>query len=71
MTAPHMVRNPRREQSTRSLAEEFSEIREICTEESYNLKFGKRQDRRNWTPEDSLSGSGPGPGGSTRSRKQC
>ena len=41
------VQNPRREQSTRSLAEVFSEVRGICTEENYQLEIGKRQDRRN------------------------
>lgn len=53
MILPHMDRNPHREQSTRSLAEDFSEIREICTEENYNLEIGKRQDRRNRFAEDS------------------
>ncbi len=47
------VQNLRKEQSTRSLAEDFSEIREICTEENYNLEIGKRQNRRNWIVEDS------------------
>ncbi len=47
------VQNLRREQSTRSLAEDFSEIREICTEENYQLKIGKRQDRMNWIAVDS------------------
>ena len=47
------VQNLRKEQSTRSLAEDFSEIREICAEENYHLEIGKRQDRRNWIAEDS------------------
>lgn len=47
------VQNLRREQSTRSLAEVFSEIREICTEENYQLEIGRRQDRRNRFAEDS------------------
>ena len=47
------VQNLRKKQSTCSLAEDFSEIREICTEENYNLEIGKRQDRRNWIAEDS------------------
>lgn len=47
------VQNLRRKQSTRSLAEDFSEIREICTEENYQLKIGKRQDRMNWIAVDS------------------
>ena len=42
-----------REQSTRSLAEVFSEIREICTEENYQFEIGKRRDRKNWIAEDS------------------
>lgn len=47
------VEKLRKEQSTRSLAENFSEIREICTEENYNLEIGNRQDLRNWIAEDS------------------
>ena len=47
------VQNLRREESTRSLAEVFSEIRDICTEENHQLEIGKRRDRRNQFAEDS------------------
>ena len=47
------AQNLRREESTRSLAEVFSEIREICTEENYQLEIGKRKDRKNRFAEDS------------------
>lgn len=47
------VQNLRREQSTRSLAEVFSEIREICAEENYQLEIGIRKDRKNRFAEDS------------------
>lgn len=41
-----------REQSARTLAETFSEIREICAEENYVLESGERQDREGWLKDD-------------------
>ena len=38
----------RRERSDRTLGEAFSEIREICEEEGYELDVGERRDRASW-----------------------
>ena len=43
----------RHERSTRTLAEAFSEIREICDEEGYELDVGERRDRESWLGDDS------------------
>ena len=48
------IQRVHREQPTRTLAEAFSELREICAEESYALEIGERRDRDGW-PKDEHS----------------
>ena len=43
----------RRERSTWTLDKAFSEIRDICDEEGYQLDVGKRRDRESWLGDDS------------------
>ena len=41
-----------RAQPAQTLAETFSEFREICAEESYVLEIGERQDRDGWLKDE-------------------
>ena len=43
----------RRERSTWTLDTAFSEIREICKEEGYELDVGERRDRESWLGDGS------------------
>ena len=43
----------RQERSTRTLGESFSEIREICDDEGYELDVGERRDRESWLRDGS------------------
>lgn len=47
------IQRLQRKRSVRTLAETFSEVRELCTEEGYELETGERRDRENWRPDDS------------------
>jgi len=42
------IEGMRRKRSDRTLGEAFSEIREICAEEGYELDVGERHDREIW-----------------------
>ena len=42
----------RHERSARTLGEAFSEVREICVEEGYELDVGERRDRESWLQDD-------------------
>ena len=46
------IRRLRPEQPTPTLAETFSELREICVEEGYELEIGERRDRDDWLQDD-------------------
>lgn len=47
------IEEVRRRQSSRTLAEAFSDVRAACREERYELQLPERRDRNAWPGEDS------------------
>ena len=46
------VESLRAERSSRTLGEAFSEIRELCSDEGYELDVGDRRDRESWLRDE-------------------
>ena len=52
-TALEMLDHLREQRSRCTLAEIFSEIREICEEDGYELEIAERSDRSGWPADES------------------
>ena len=52
-TALEMLDHLREQRSKCTLAEIFSEIREICEEDGYELEIAERSDRAGWPADES------------------